>query len=74
MAIEVLKEIVPRVNYKSELKELTKLNVRGYSGFYSKRLIYVSLVNSKAVIVYDLSRCTKNDYSEYIKVLRKRCF
>ena len=63
-------EIVPNVNYQKELKELKSKRISTYSGSFKTKLIYVNLANSNEVLVYDLTRCSKNYYYNYIRVLR----
>ena len=66
----ITKEIVPRINYRSELKELKSKDISGYSGSSKTRLIYVNISNSNDILIYDLTRCSITYYYEYLAVIR----
>lgn len=66
----ITKEIVPRINYNTELKELKSKRISSYSGSFKTKLIYVSIVNSNEILIYDLTRCSKNYYYKFLAVIR----
>lgn len=67
---ETVIKIVPKVNYQAELKQIKKLNIASYSGFSKTKLIYVTLSNSKEILIYDLTSCrSMTSYYEYLKTI-----
>ena len=58
----ITKEIVPRFNYKSELKEIKSKRISNYSGSFKTKLIYVNIIDSNEILIYDLTRCSKRYY------------
>lgn len=68
---ETVIKIVPKLNYQAELKQIKELNIASYSGFSKTKLIYVTLSNSKDILIYDLTSCnSRKSYYEYLKTIR----
>ena len=67
----ITKEIVPRFNYKSELKEIKSKRISNYSGSFKTKLIYVNIIDSNEILIYDLTRCSKNYYYKFLAVIRR---
>ena len=65
------------VNYtseaKTELEELSKLDVIAYNGRLSKQNVYITVKKAEAIEVriYNLSNFSKNTYTDFNKKVRR---
>ena len=61
------------VESKAELEELSKLKILAYSGFYSKRIVKVTIKKNKKKLLLNYVFKDKNYYLKFIRNLRKIC-